>query len=125
MKYLYNKSYQPAAPVIVIYLAYPEANWQVGPISGLVDTGADGTLVPQTILDQIGAPLIDQVRLRSHWGEWHQAHIYVVDFGISQIRLPSIEVVGDGGNEIVLGRNVINSLRLKLDGPRQQVEILK
>jgi predicted aspartyl protease len=125
MKFSYNKSYQPPAPTIEIYLAYPEADWQTGPITGLIDSGADGTLVPQTLLDQIGAPLIDQVRLRSHWGEWHLAHIYVVDIGVGQIRLPSIEVVGDTGTELVLGRNVINSLKLKLDGPRQLVEILK
>jgi len=44
---------------------------------------------------------------------------------IEDIRLPAVEVVGDEqGEEIVLGRNVLNRLRLLLDGPAGQLEIL-
>jgi hypothetical protein len=43
----------------------------------------------------------------------------------NSIVLPSIDVVSDPiGREVILGRNVLNKLRLLLDGPRQVTEIL-
>ena len=51
--------------------------------------------------------------------------LFTVDVGIGRLRLPAVEVVGDDqGKEIVLGRNVLNRLRLLLDGPAGQVETL-
>jgi predicted aspartyl protease len=90
-----------------------------------VDTGADGTLVPQSLVDEIGAPFVDDVRVRSHWGEWRNMQLFTVDIGIGGLRLPAVEVAGDDrGQEIVLGRNILNRLRLLLDGPAGQVETL-
>ena len=40
------------------------------------------------------------------------------------LRLPWVEVVGDElGDEVLLGRSVLNQLRIVLDGPRLRVEI--
>ena len=51
--------------------------------------------------------------------------VFAVDVSIGSLRLPAIEVVGDErGNEIVLGRNVLNKLRLLLDGPAQLTDDL-
>jgi len=42
----------------------------------------------------------------------------VIDLELGDLRLPGVFVVGDEqGDEIVLGRNVLNKLRLLLDGP--------
>jgi hypothetical protein len=39
--------------------------------------------------------------------------------------LPGIEVVGDDlGNEILLGRDVLNRLRLLLDGPAEMSKLM-
>jgi predicted aspartyl protease len=93
-------------------------------VVAIVDTGSDGSLVPQSLLDQLGAPIVDSKRIRSHWGDWRQVLMFSVDIGIDDLRLPSIEVVGDEqGSEIILGRNVLNRLRLLLDGPRQEVQV--
>jgi len=120
----YLDSYYPPIPVLEISLGYPQEMLTHGSLTALIDTGADGTLVPQSLIDELGAPPIDQVRVRSHWGEWRHAQLFTVDIGIGAFRLPAIEVVGDDqGQEIVLGRNVLNRLRLLLDGPARQVEL--
>jgi hypothetical protein len=37
--------------------------------------------------------------------------------------LPAIEVVGDEqGNEIIIGRNILNRLVMTLDGPKRVLE---
>ena len=67
----------------------------------------------------------DEARIRSHWGEWRYVQTFTVDIGVSTLRLPAIEVVGDEeGDEIILGRNLLNKLRLLLDGHAEQVALL-
>ena len=112
-------------PVLEIQLGYPEETLTLGPLTAIVDTGADGTLVPQSLVDEIGAPFVDDVRIRSHWGEWRNTQMFTVDVGIGELRLAAVEVVGDDQDtEIILGRNILNRLRLLLDGPAGQVEVL-
>jgi hypothetical protein len=44
---------------------------------------------------------------------------------VSELTLSGIHVVGDElGDETVLGRNVLNRLRLLLDGPREGMTLL-
>jgi predicted aspartyl protease len=125
MSHPYLDTYYPPMPALEIRLGYPEEALILGPLTAIVDTGADGTLIPQSLIDAIGAPFVDDVRVRSHWGEWRSMQLFTVDVGIGRFRLPAVEVVGDDqGKEIVLGRNVLNCLRLLLDGPADQVEVL-
>ena len=57
---------------------------------------------------------------RSHWGERRRVILYLVDIRVGSLTLPGLEVVGDDlGNEILLGRDVLNRLRLLLDGPAE------
>ncbi len=116
MKIAYLRQYFPAIPSLPIRLGYPEESLSLGPLDAILDTGADGTLIPQVLLDELGAPLVDQIWVRSQWGESRQAGLYTIDLSISDIRLPAIEVVGVPGSEIILGRDVLNRLRLLLDG---------
>jgi predicted aspartyl protease len=125
MSQQYLDTYYPAMPALEIQLGYPGESLGLGPLVAIVDTGADSTMVPQSLLDEVGAPFSDEARLRSHWGEWRNVSLFTVDLGVESLRLPAVEVVGDEqGQEIVLGRNVLNRLKLLLDGPASQVEIL-
>lgn len=125
MKSAYLNQYFPPFPGLPIRLGFPEESLSLGPIDALIDSGADGTLVPQVLLDELGAPLVDQIRVRSQWGEARLAGLYTVDLGIANIRLPAIEVVGDPGAEIILGRDVLNRLRLMLDGPAGETTLFE
>jgi predicted aspartyl protease len=125
MIFPYLDTYDPPMPVLEIRLGYPGEQLILGPLTAIVDTGADGTLMPQSLLDEIGAPIVDEVRVRGQWGEWHSLPMFTVDVGIGTFNLPVVEVVGDDkGEEIILGRNFLNGLRLLLDGLASQVEIL-
>ena len=125
MSHPYLDAYYPPMPALEIHLGYPGESLSIGPVAAILDTGADSTLIPQTLLDQLGAPFSDEARLRSHWGEWRTVSLFTVDIGLEAIRLPAIEVIGDEqGQEIIVGRNVLNRLRILLDGPTQQVDVL-
>ncbi len=52
--------------------------------------------------------------------------MFTLDIGIDSPCIPAVEVVGDDrGNEIILGRNVLNKLRLLLDGPAAVTKVLE
>jgi len=93
-------------------------------VQALLDTGSDGCLVPIAYLEQILAPPMADTHIRSHWGEWRAAQLFAVDIELGSLRLPDVFVVGDEqGTEIVLGRNLLNKLRVLLDGPAGQTDI--
>lgn len=124
MKHLYNTDYQPPFPAAPIVLRNGEEGWHTEQMQALLDTGADGSLIPIAYLEQILAPPMADTYIRSHWGEWRATQLFVVDIELGSLRLPGIFVIGDEqGTEIILGRNVLNKLRVLLDGPAGQSNI--
>jgi predicted aspartyl protease len=122
----YSNAYSPAAPVMEIRFGAPGAEITLGPIEALVDTGADATLIPMSYLNQVNARKVDQASMRSHWGEHRSVSIYSVALEVDSHHFSAMWVVGDElGNEVVLGRNVLNRLRLLLDGPAAMTEVLE
>jgi len=124
MRYPYDAAYEPAFPAAPVVLRNSEEGLRTEKVQALLDTGSDGSLVPITYLEQILAPPMTDTHIRSHWGEWRSAQLFAVDIELGSLRLPDVFVVGDEqGTEIVLGRNVLNKLRVLLDGPAGQTDI--
>jgi predicted aspartyl protease len=125
MAFSYDRTFFPPFPRLPIVLSLPESGVRSSSLWGLVDTGADVTLVPAQQLRAIEAAEIYRARLRSHWGELRPAAVYLVDLEVAGHILPGIEVVADdGAGDALLGRNVLNRLILLLDGPAAQADIL-
>ena len=124
MKFAYDQSYFPTAPHIEIWIGVPEESLSVGPLSAFVDSGADATIIPISYIRPLKLEVADRKRIRSPWGDAHIVDIYFVDLGIGDVNLPPIEVVADeNSEEIIVGRNVLNRLRVVLDGIKQVVEV--
>ncbi len=125
MIYRYSRSYFPPAPIVEVTFVSVAENLRVGPLPAFVDSGADGTIVPVEYLNHIRAPSTVEMSIRSQWGERHRVLMYLVDVQIGDMTMPGIEVVGDEtSNEIVLGRDVLNRLRVLLNGPEETTEVL-
>ena len=124
MKYAYDAAYEPTFPAAPVVLRNSEEGLRTEKVQALLDTGSDGCLVPIAYLEQVLAPPMTDTHIRSHWGEWRSAQMFAVDIELGSLRLPDVFVVGDEqGTEIVLGRNVLNKLRVLLDGPAGQTDI--
>lgn len=123
-KYPYDTTYNPPIPACNIMLTAPSNSYSVN-LTALLDTGADGTIVPVRHLQEIGARRAYEATLRSQWGEPRTVFLYLVDIQIDELKLPGVYVVGDElSNEVVLGRNVLNRLRILLDGPTTSTQFL-
>ncbi len=122
----YDSSYTPPIPVLRLRLSAPGETPYDAPLSALVDTGADATLVPSTYLEQVDAIASGDAVLRGVLGEAREIHLYEVDLHIDTLLLPGVLVVGDDyGTEIIVGRNVLNKLILLLDGRRGETEVFE
>ena len=125
MAFPYSARYQPPMPAVEIALGAPEADYSLGPLPAILDTGADITVVPQEYLIQLDAPIVAGGYLRSPWGERQSVKIYEINLRIQGHALKHVEVASEpGGREVLLGRNVLNSLNLQLDGPNGIVNVL-
>jgi hypothetical protein len=114
----FDTRYEPPFPALQVVLRNDRQDRSTRELPALLDTGADGTLVPIDHLWHIRATPIRDARIRSHWGEPRSVQLFVVDVAIDRLVLPGVIVVGDeAGDEVILGRNVLNKLRLLLDGP--------
>jgi len=123
-KYPYDTTYDPPLPVCSVALKSP-ATGKCVTLTAVVDTGADATIVPLQYLQQIDARRAYEARLRSQWGERRNVFLYLVELQIGEVSLPGIYAVGDElGGGVVLGRDVLNRLRLLLDGPAEMMELL-
>lgn len=124
-RYSHSTQQSPPIPTVELTLRSPDGKPSSRPLVALVDTGADITLVPLAHLEQIGAPELDEVRLRSHWGSYSTVTTYLVDIEMGAGTQPDVEVVGDlHSDTILLGRNVLNKLLLLIDGPHQITDVL-
>lgn len=121
----YDLSVFPPAPrLLVRFIALPHGT-TYGPVSALVDTGADATIVPMDIIRQMKAVAVTLKTVRGYTGGRRSVRTYLVDVEIGSITLPGVEIVGDNAADgILLGRDVLNKLRLLLDGPGQLTEML-
>jgi predicted aspartyl protease len=116
----YSRDYWPPAPVLPVALAPPDEAPRFGAIPALIDTGADGTFVPTQLIERLGIMAKHITNVRAHMGGTsYRAAVYSVDLLIADtLRFPAMDVVGDDwGDQIILGRNVLNRLQLYLDGP--------
>jgi hypothetical protein len=119
----YDTSYDPPAPACQIYLTATRRPRSVGPLPAIIDSGADGTLVPLHYLEQIGATRTFEMGLRSQWGERRIVYLFLVNLRVDRFDLPGVFVVGDDqSDEIVIGRNILNQVRIILDGPKQALQ---
>lgn len=121
----YSRDHHPPAPVLDIHLSAPDSyNWH-GPFPAQLDSGADVTIIPMLFIANLRVPAIDEITLISQWRDRHVMRLFQVDIQLADLLLPAVDVVSDRwSNEILLGRNVLNRLDLRLEGPRLRTHIL-
>ena len=123
VKQAYDAHFDPALPVLSIRLSAPAELSSGEWLTAIVDTGADGTLVPTAYLEVAEAIGVGDAILRSVLGESREVHLFEVDLHFDGLTLPGVLVAADDqGSEVLLGRNVLNKLILLLDGLSGQTE---
>lgn len=122
--FLYSPAYSPPAPVVTVALFNGDESAREISVEALLDSGADGTIVPLQYLRQLAAPYLESRRMRTVSGEISWVDLYAVSLRISSHVLHGISAVGSArGTEILIGRDILNQLVVTLDGPAEVTEI--
>lgn len=120
----YNAAFDPPAPFLTIQVSRINVDEPALMVECLVDTGADVSLIPQHLADTLELAPSDAMIVEGFDGEQQQLPLFAVDVVVESVRLNGLEVVSYPTSHAILGRDVLNHLRLLLDGPSQQLEFL-
>jgi predicted aspartyl protease len=112
-----DDGFVPAAPVETVSLRHPDDGQTIADIRMLIDSGADATLLPRSAVASLGLTTTGQrYKLVAFDGtntESEAVHAVLVLLN-KTFRGRFLQVDSDVG---VIGRNVLNHIRLALDGP--------
>lgn len=113
-RFAYAASLDPPAPMVPVRIASPVGDEAVM-LPMLVDTGADCTLVPASIVRQLGLPQIDIIGVTGVGGAGKRAAVHAASVELAGLRvLARIVAFAD---EAILGRDILNQVVMTLDGP--------
>ncbi|MCB0097589.1 MAG: retroviral-like aspartic protease family protein [Caldilineaceae bacterium] len=93
-------------------------------VSALIDSGADGTVLPLDLLTRIGAPHVDTRMLRTITGARIAVSLFRITLHIGDYTLRNLRVVGHASSaEAILGRDALNQLIVTMNGLASTTEI--
>jgi predicted aspartyl protease len=110
--------FNPPAPVARVTSRHPQHSTTVSDALLLMDTGADITLLPRTVVEQLGAPLLpdQQYELMGFDGSTSAAPVVILDMVFLRRTFHGRYLLVEAERGI-LGRDILNHVNLLLEGP--------
>ncbi len=125
MKLAYSADFTPPAPVISAQISTLADAGRSRVWPTLIDTGSDTTAIPTLVVEQLQLAPAGEALIQAYDGPPMRRPLYDIVLQVAHIRFEGLSVIVCSGNHVILGRDVINHLRLLLDGPAQRLEILE
>ncbi len=122
MKRALSRDFHPPAPLVPVVVRAPgEAEGQR--LEGKIDTGADLCAVPAHVVAALDLPPVRTVRAASFEGVLHEVILYRCDLSLAGTTFTAVEALLTRRPYAIVGRNVLQKLVVRVDGPRQQLDI--
>lgn len=117
-----SKAYTPAMPVVDITLLSLVTGTATVTLVAVVDTGADATMLPIDVLGAAGALFLQSRRLFGVIGPSQQVDTYLTTIQLGAHTIHGVHAVAvPVGSEAIIGRDVLNELEIKLNGPAHEL----
>ena len=122
--YAYNTQIFPPAPFVLLTLRDPVTGDFMSGVPAQIDSAADRTVLPLSIAEAMKLHSIGTVLIGGVGGTITSMPSYAVLLGVHTLAERLIEVIAHSEESwVLLVRDVLNDLRLVLDGPRLVLEI--
>jgi len=119
IRYQYNRQVDPPGPFVHVNIKRLDASGAFATVPALVDSGADKTVVPQSLIEELALAQAGLVEAAGLNQIGVLMPVYVVQIGIRDTSPVVVEVIGALGEQhVLLGRDVLNRHRVTLDGPQ-------
>ena len=124
MKASYDTSLRPPAPFLPVRLASLAEHSESITVRAKLDTGADLSAIPTTLIDRLHLMPAGEIEVEGYDSRRSTIQAYDVNLQIDQLSVAGLLVIGFAEDYVLLGRDVLNRLRILLDGPALTTEIL-
>jgi hypothetical protein len=124
MRYNYNRQLTPPAPFVHVRAAAPASGKAVEQIAAQLDSAADRSVIPGSVVEALQLPQLDELRALGFGG-----HLVSVPTFLVQLTVRSCTPITVGAFAsreepyVLLGRDVLNHFRVLLDGPNLVLEM--
>jgi predicted aspartyl protease len=124
IRYRYARHLTPPAPFVNVTLHCPQTGSRAADLPAQIDTAADRTVLPGPVVRSLGLVEDGRLSFQGFAGDVIELPIFYVEIQVHD--RPEVAVraaLGEREPFILLGRDVLNALRLLLDGPQSALEI--
>src|SRR5688500_12425902 len=124
IRYVYLSGLRSPAPFVNVTLRNLQRTSELRGQPAQVDSASDWTVLPMKIVEALGLLPVDEIHVGGFGGTRLSVRTFAVYLGVHDFPPQLIEVMGNADEPwILLGRDVLNSLRIFLDGPGFALEI--
>jgi hypothetical protein len=117
------EQFKPPAPALKVKVSKPFSTFSVER-KGKIDCGADKTVIPLFLvwrLELVPAREVTVCGFRNREGR--KTPTFYVDISIGELKFDFLEVISAPRENILIGRDILNSLKILLDGKNLSFEI--
>lgn len=115
--------FDPPAAVISVALQNPSAPNRKTALHGIIDTGADVTAIPASLIHRLGLRVRSSIRLSGVERQTIRYPTYLINLELADTRIERRAVIAWNGDEVILGRDVLSEFVFVYDGKTRQFEI--
>ena len=124
IRYNYQTQLTPPAPFVYVTLRNPVTGALQRDVPAQLDIAADRTLLPDAVTKALALPPIGTIAIGGVGGIVQSMPSYPVEVTIHTLPPVNVEVVASPGESwVLLGRDILNTHRIVLDGPQLVLEI--
>lgn len=124
IRYGYLTQLTPPAPFVKVVLGNPATGAELRDLPAQLDPAADRTVIPEAIAKSLSLPQVGAVQLGAFGGAVYTAPVYAVLLGVHDLPARPLKVAAHADESwVLLGRDILNSFRIVLDGPQLTLEI--
>jgi predicted aspartyl protease len=120
---IFDSKFKPPAPIAEVVISHPVTHRTSNDLIGKLDTGADLTVLPESLIVELDLQSRSSILTRAFDGRLLQRPVYYVRLTMEGHVLEIVRCIASERSNVLLGRNVLNQFRVILDGPAQQIEI--
>lgn len=118
--FAYDDAFDPPAPVAHLRLVGLDGGAALL-VQGLIDTGADCTLIPLRLARLLHMPEVDRIEIAGVAGGRAIVPVYAGRVELAGRRCLARLVACE--DEVIVGRDILNQLVTRLDGPRLRARL--
>jgi len=124
IRYNYQTQLTPPAPFVYVTLRNPVTGALQRDVPAQLDIAADRTLLPDAVTKALALPPIGTIAIGGVGGIVQSMPSYPVEVTIHTLPPVNVEVVASPGESwVLLGRDILNTRRIVLDGAQLVLEI--